>query len=341
MLLYHLSFIRLLACKLDCRRICCRVDVKTPSVSAVLALLAVSMAVPSRAQSQPGPPAATDFQLSPRHAQDDEQQWFDRYACDGQARQQSGYDPIAAERGPVPPSVSGEYVRAMTACLTQRGYDVHDSLLEPSSTALAFPQPASPPGSPRELPYRPVSVEAGGGYTAAAGSTSHYVRDGVNAGGALNWFPSAALPIGVRIEGSYTWFKAGSELLALHDVGYNKGDQHLYGGDIDLRLNLLHLPTRQQFYLAAGVGWYRSDTTLQKLSGEALCGTRYCGVFQSLLAQEHDTSPWEPSWNAGLGWELALDNHTAFFIEARYRYIHRYLDGGGVQLVPIWLGLRF
>jgi hypothetical protein len=70
-----------------------------------------------------------------------------------------------------------------------------------------------------------------------------------------------------------------------------------------------------------------------------VCGRNSCDVFETLLAEEHDTRPWESSWNAGLGWEIALDTHTAFFVEARYRHIHSCC--GGMQLVPIWLGLRF
>lgn len=326
-------------------------DQKALNGSAILALLAAWMPVSARGQSHPGsaadaviaaPPTASYFLLSPKKGQNDEQQWFDRYACDFQARQLSGYDPISEQHGPAQQAAGEEYLRAITACLTQHGYDARyappESPSPPSPTSYQSPprQPAA-----RQLRYRPLSVQVGGGYSIAAGSTANYIHDGPNAGAELNWFPTAALPIGVRVEGSYMWSKAASRLLAVNGIGYNKGDQDVYGGDVDLRLNLSHLPTRQQFYLAAGVGWYRTDTTLQKLSGEALCGTRFCGVFESLIAEEQHKSPWELSWNAGLGWEIALDSHTAFFLEMRYRYFHRYLYGGGTQLVPVWLGLRF
>ncbi len=322
-------------------------DQRAPSVSMVLALLAVSLPLSVRAQSQPGPtaasatatpPTATDFQLEPKKGQDAEQQWFDRYDCDSRARQQSGYDPLRT-RG-IPLAASDEYLRAMTACLREHGYEVRYA--PPEAAAPPIAAPLRPPGSQRaarELRYHALSVEAGAGYTAAAGSTAGYVHGGPNAGAALNWFPGAALPIGVRLEGSYTWSKPGSQLLALNGVGYNEGRQGVYGGDLDLRLNLRRLPSQQQLYLAAGIGRYRIDATLQKISTVRVCGTRYCSVFQTLLAEESDTSPWEPSWNVGVGWEIALDRHTAFFAEARYRYIHGY--AGGTQIVPIWLGLRF
>lgn len=218
-----------------------------------------------------------------------------------------------------------------------------NELRERPEPAQPIPPPPYGPSAPqepaRELRYRALSMELGGGYSVPSGSTAGYVNGGANAGAALDWFPSAALPIGMHAEGSYTWLKPAGGLLALNNVGYNKGQQDLLGGDIDLRLDLTRLPSRRRLYLLAGVGWYRTDTTLQEVSGQRICGLRYCDVFQTLIAQEHDTSPWEPSWNAGIGWEVALDRHTALFIEAHYRHIRR--PGGVLQLVPISLGLRF
>jgi len=315
----------------------------------LLALIAASLPLAVLAQPHPGTtaaapvgaqPDATDFQLSPRNGQDDEQQWFDRYECDSWAKWHSGYDPFNKAGGPSQPAVSDDYRRLMTACLEQHGYEVR-------YTAPQAPPPVPTPydwrterrSAPPELRYRPFSLQAGGGYSAAAGSTSDYVHGGPNAGAALTWFPSAALPLGVRVEGSYTWLKPADRLLALNGVNYNRGAVDLYGGEIDLRWNMSHPTSRQQLYLLGGVGRYRIDILLQKVSEVRTCGLNFCGVSSTLLAQEHDVSAWQPSWNAGLGWEIALDNHTSFFVEARYRYIHN--SGFGMHLVPIWLGLRF
>jgi hypothetical protein len=304
------------------------------------ALAVLLAALPFQALAQPQPavaPDASDFQLSPLHEQDDVQQWFDRHECDSRAKRQSGYD---AAIEPSPQAAADEYLRAMAACLRERGYEARYAPPAPPPSPI-YQLPTEPTEQPRvrELRYRALAVQAGGGYTVATGSTANYVNGGANAGAALDWFPSAALPIGLRIGGTYTWLKPASQLLALHNVGYNKGQQDLYGGDLDLRLNLSRPPSRQQLYLTAGIGWYRTDTLLQQVSAERICGVRYCYLFGTVLAQEHDTSPWESSWNAGLGWEIALDTHTVFFLEARYQHIREYQ--GESQLVPISLGLRF
>ncbi len=285
-------------------------------------------------------PSASDFHLAPKAGQDDVQQWFDRYDCDSWARGESGYDSSTAQTRRASQAHAEEYVRDMTACLTQRGYEAHYVAAQPPTPppAVTYTE-VSPPAGARELRYRPLILQVGGGYTLVTGSTTGYLENGPSAGAALSWFPSAALPVGLRLEGSYSWFTPGAQLLNYNGIGYNRGETGMYGGDIDLRVNLSRLPARQQLYLAAGVGWYRIDTTLQKLSGERVCGTNFCGVFGTLLAEEHDQSAWQSSWNAGLGWEIALDEHTAFFIEARYRRIQA--SQRPLQLVPIWLGLRF
>ena len=306
-------------------------DRKARGMSAVLVLLAAS--APAAAQ-----PTAADFQLTPQSGQNDVQQWFDRYDCDGRAQRQSGA-PIPGDAVPAQQAQKNEeYLRAMVDCLTQHGYRVRYAPPQPAS-APAPDRWRSAPSSPRELRYRALSVQAGGGLTAGAGSTSDYVNDGANAGAALTWFPSATLPLGVRVEGSYTWLKPAAGLLALNGVGYNRGELDVYGGDVDLRLNLPRLSVRWQLYLLAGAGWYRIDTALQKVSTQRICGLHECTVFTTLLAEDRNNGPWEPSFNAGLGWEVALDQQTTFFLEARYRRIVRYSNAA--QFVPIWLGLRF
>jgi hypothetical protein len=62
-----------------------------------------------------------DMYIYPAKGQSEQQQADDRYACHRWGVDQTGYDPIDDDydRGK-----RGEYVRAMTACLTGRGYSV-------------------------------------------------------------------------------------------------------------------------------------------------------------------------------------------------------------------------
>lgn len=187
--------------------------------------------------------------------------------------------------------------------------------------------------------YLPWSVQAGGGYSLVTGSTGDYMHGRANAAVGVTWFPSPTLPLGVRLDGSYAWFTAGTQLLQSGGVGYNEGERDVYGGDLDLQLDF-HLSSRQKAYLLAGVGEYRIWTSLQELSNPpAVCGKRFCGRFPVVLAMESDISAWEESWNVGVGWAMALDAHTSLFIEARYQHI--FTHGNDTQFIPIRVGLRF
>lgn len=225
--------------------------------------------------------------------------------------------------------------------------DSSDTPPEPSSEPTA---PASPPPTgkrfahdawaARELTYRPWSVQAGGGGNIVTGSTEDYVHGGADAAAGVTWFPNSALPLGLRLDGSYGWFTPGRQLLALGGVGYNKGERNVYGGDLDLQLDFGRPSPRQKAYLLAGYGEYRVGTSLQKMSdAPRVCGNHFCGTFPTLLASESDTSAWEPSWNAGIGWAMALDAHTSMFVEARCQRI--FTRGSSMQFFPVRVGLRF
>jgi hypothetical protein len=184
-----------------------------------------------------------------------------------------------------------------------------------------------------------LTIQAGGGDEIVTGSTGEYMHGAGNAAVGVTWFPSSALPMGLRLDGSYAWFSPANRLLGLGGVGYNKGERNVYGGDLDLQLDF-DRSSKQKLYLLAAFGEYRVGTSLQKLSNAPLvCGKRFCGTFPTLLASESDTSAWEPSWNAGVGWAMALDAHTSMFVEARYQRIST--RGNSTQYIPIRVGLRF
>ncbi len=221
--------------------------------------------------------------------------------------------------------------------------------------AADIPEPeASPPSSipssltgstnegwaSRKLTYQPFSAQAGGGYDVVTGSAGQYIHGGGAAAIGVTWFPSPALPLGLRLDGSYDWFTPGRQLLGLGGVDYTQGERNVYGGDLDLQVDFARLSSKQKAYLLGGFGEYRIATSLQKLSAAPrVCGKHFCGTYPTVLAAENDTSAWDESWNAGVGWAMALNAHTSLFVEARYQRI--FSHGSSTQFVPVRVGLRF
>jgi opacity protein-like surface antigen len=275
-----------------------------------------------------------------------------------------------------------EYRRAISACLEGRGYTVHfaapPAAAPPASVYAVPPAPAvrayaAPPTSvyavpptpaapayavpPRvlaysapepELKYHPFQAQIGGGYTVATGSaTKDAVNNGSNVGLGFTLFPSPDLPVGIRVDGSYSTFGAAGPLLNMNGTQYTSGHEHMYGGDADLQFDLAHRSSRQKLYLFGGFGWYRDQTVLRQVSIQrgTVCGYFYCGpgYFPALTAEQDTTSPWLKSWNAGIGWEVAVAEHTSFFLEARYQHFlsNSIPNSSNMQFVPITVGLRF
>src|SRR5205807_10533312 len=90
------------------------------------------------------------------------------------------------------------------------------------------------------LTYRPLTVQIDGGYTAAVGNTDRLLDDGSNVGFGLTWYPSSALPVGLRVDGSYSRFRARAPFLDQFGSNFTSGHDDLYGGDVDLQLDLAH-----------------------------------------------------------------------------------------------------
>ncbi len=77
--------------------------------------------------SEPPPIAQEDLIIYPKNGQSTEQQAADRYECHNWARSQTGFDPTQPGGGMPPPGAERgrtDYNRAMSACLTARGYEV-------------------------------------------------------------------------------------------------------------------------------------------------------------------------------------------------------------------------
>ncbi len=77
--------------------------------------------------SEPPPASHEDLIIYPKNGQPPAQQAADRYECHNWARQQTGFDPTQPAGGVPGPDVlrsRNAYDRAMSACLSGRGYEV-------------------------------------------------------------------------------------------------------------------------------------------------------------------------------------------------------------------------
>jgi hypothetical protein len=234
----------------------------------------------------------------------------------------------------------------MAACLEGRGYTV-----KYGGGAKAAPPPPPPAAPPRvkaysdgsELGYRPFAAQIHAGYSVTAGKTDRYWEGGANIGFGFTWLPSSALPIGLRVDGSYSRFEARNALLDSYGGDFTSGHDNIYGGDADLQLDLAHRSSRAKMYLFGGAGWYREQTYLRQVSlyPGTICDPFFCapGYIPVITASQRTTSPWHSSWNAGLGLEIAGGDGASFFVEARYQRIAGY--NSKLEYVPIRLGLRF
>lgn len=84
---------------------------------------------PADADHPTSPPSAggDDMFIYPKNGQTSEQQAADRYECHSWAKQQTGFDPTQPAGGVAandPSRNRAAYDRAMSACLTGRGYEV-------------------------------------------------------------------------------------------------------------------------------------------------------------------------------------------------------------------------
>jgi opacity protein-like surface antigen len=328
-----------------------------------LPLLAMSMPVIAQYQSvappgehtaTPAPDALELLHIDPKNGQTPEREWADRYACHGWATSQSGFDPGKRASGPSDDNTSrrGAYLRAMTACLEARGYSMRDVAPTPYTPPVAA---APPPGwtpvehaSPQrsEFKYHPLVVQIEGGYSLTTGATHQNLDNGSNVGVGVAWFPTSVLPLGLRVDGSYSGFSETprSVNLASLTTGTNAsfGHAHLYGGDVDAELDL-QIGSHVKEYYFGGVGAYREQTTFKQLSYESGVGCDFyeCfyGYFPVTSTVERNTTGWLHSWNAGLGFEFALQDPASFFVEARYVRIGP--PRTALDFVPIRVGLRF
>jgi hypothetical protein len=236
----------------------------------------------------------------------------------------------------------------------------------PPGNQPAYPPPAYPPPPPAYQPYQapsshsaaqasqqgiryhPWRVQIEGGYTITQGATvKTLLNDGGSAGLGITWFPTAEIPLGFRVDGSWTSHPQTLNALAQasQSTGLNIADGYtdIYGGDVDAEIDL-RLGTRSREYFFGGIGWYRERTTLKSVTYQQgnicwfFCYPGYVPVYQTA---SQTTSGWLPSWNAGIGFEFPLADPATFFIDGRFLRIKQPNGGGYWDFIPIRVGIRF
>jgi hypothetical protein len=324
---------------------------------AFIALLMLAAPLGALAQAPAAAPAAVTadgLSITPQNGQAAQQQVADRIACEAWSKGQTGFD-ITQPTGGVSSSDytsrREQFNRAMIACLVARGYAVRVAApAAPAAVPYVAPRYVAPPApvlvthyAPAEptLKYRPFEVSLSGGSMITTGNISQQFNDGGLGDLGFSFFPAQSLPLGLRVDGSYTWLGARDRFLFANNA--QLGHQEVYGGDADLQFNLGPHSARAQLYLLGGAGWYRERTTLHQVSAVngTLCGFYFCGPgeFFAITGTSRVTSPWRDSWNAGIGWEIALSDASSFFVEARYREILP--NDAKETFVPIQAGFRF
>lgn len=331
---------------------------ETKTVKAFCTFVLLGISVPAIAQYVATPPpnesppptplsraGVGELHVDPKNGQSQEQQWHDRYECHRWAKSQSGFDPTQQAAGASENAAGADgYRRSMTACLESRGYAVrYGTTYKPVPPPPAPPEPVHAKTWPG-LKYRPITGHIDGGYTATVGTTKQLLDDGANFGFGLTWYPSSALPLGLRVDGSYTRLRAKDAFLNLYGGGaFTSGHDNIYGGDADLQLDLASQSPYVKMYLFGGAGWYREQAYLRQVTWYPglICGWYFCedAYVPVVTAVQRTTSPWHSSWNAGLGIEVSAGEGASFFVEARYQRISGFNEK--LQFVPIRIGLRF
>jgi hypothetical protein len=190
-------------------------------------------------------------------------------------------------------------------------------------------------------------VQIEGGYTITQGTgVKTLLSDGGSGGFGITWFPTATIPLGFRVDGSYTSHPQTLHALDLasQSTGQNIADGYtdIYGGDIDAEIDL-HLGLHAREYFFGGIGWYKERTTLKSVTyqqGTICWFFCYPGYYPVYATAQTSTTDWLKSWNAGIGFEWPLSDPATFFIDGRFLRIKQ-PQGGYWDFIPIRVGIRF
>jgi len=242
----------------------------------------------------------------------------------------------------------------------------------PAVPQSAAPPPPAPPPPPRYAPpppppqsgqpqwthsettyyegsafhYHPFRFHLDGGGTITQRASENDLDNGWNVGAGFTWYPTSHLPFGLRVDGTYNKFDARGALLnqaaATYQTEVDSGTENMWGGDVDLELDL-PLGRSVRFYLLAGGGWYRTQTTFRQnlLTSGSVCTWWGCGpgYFSTTAIVAREQTDWHFARNAGFGLEFALGSRASFFVDARYMRVDP--TSRRADFIPIRAGLRF
>ncbi len=248
------------------------------------------------------------------------------------------YQSTPAPESPPPPQYQYQYSPPPSPPPPARHYDNHDKLKWSHSESTYYDN--------NGFKYHPFRFHIDGGGTITQRANSSLLDNGWNAGLGVSWFPTSHLPLGVRVDGTYNEFSIRTPQLNQASATYgnrvDNGTEKMWGGDVDLEMDL-PLSPYVRMYLLAGGGWYRQQTTYRQtnyypglLCDWWGCGPGYYGV-DSIIARNLTT--WHFAKNAGVGFEFAMGPWTSFFVEARYMRVNP--NDAKSDFLPIRAGLRF
>ena len=187
--------------------------------------------------------------------------------------------------------------------------------------------------------YHPFRFHIDGGGTLTEKANAQDYADGWNAGFGLTWYPTSHLPLGLRLDGTYNEFNIRNPLLAqvaqANGTGVYHGFQRMWGGDVDLELDL-HLSPYVRTYLLAGGGWYKQETLFRQSYFDNGYGCDWWSCGLTVARYDRD---WTFARNAGLGLEFPLGPDASFFVEGRYMRLNP--TEAKSDYIPIHAGLRF
>ena len=195
--------------------------------------------------------------------------------------------------------------------------------------------------------YHPFRFHVDGGGTITQRQSENYFDNGWNVGAGFTWYPTSALPLGLRVDGTYNEFGLRNQLLQQASETFNttvdRGNQKMWGGDTDLELDL-HLSPYMRAYLLAGGGWYRQQTTYRNTTYIPGYGCNWWGCgpgfYRNTDIVAREESGWHFAPNAGFGLEFAIGPIASFFVEARYMRVSPN-ENLKWDYIPIKVGLRF